>query len=153
MDDGGAAEVLTARQAVVTAGGWTSKLLGGMAGTPRLTVTQEQPAHFGVADTGAAWPGFNHFPGTGDDYAGWYSPVYGMHTPGEGIKAGWHGVGPVVDPDRQIVPARTDAARGTATLRQALAARRGRRLHDRHQLHLHHRAGPQLRPGPDRVPW
>lgn len=99
--DGGATEVLTARQAVVTAGGWTSKLLGDMAGTPRLTVTQEQPAHFGIADPGADWPGFNHFPGTGDDYAGWYSPVYGMHTPGEGIKAGWHGVGPVVDPDHR----------------------------------------------------
>jgi sarcosine oxidase len=101
VDDGGATEVLTARQAVVTAGGWTSKLLGDMAGTPRLTVTQEQPAHFGIADPGADWPGFNHFPGTGDDYAGWYSPVYGMHTPGEGIKAGWHGVGPVVDADRR----------------------------------------------------
>lgn len=101
VDDGGATEVLTARQAVVTAGGWTSKLLGDMAGTPRLTVTQEQPAHFGIADPGADWPGFNHFPGTGDDYAGWYSPVYGMHTPGEGIKAGWHGVGPVVDPDHR----------------------------------------------------
>lgn len=99
--DGGATEVLTARQAVVTAGGWTSKLLGDMAGTPRLTVTQEQPAHFGIADPGADWPGFNHFPGTGDNYAGWYSPVYGMHTPGEGIKAGWHGVGPVVDPDHR----------------------------------------------------
>jgi sarcosine oxidase len=24
-----------------------------------------------------------------------------MQTPGEGIKAGWHGVGPVVDPDRR----------------------------------------------------
>ncbi|MFJ5699364.1 FAD-dependent oxidoreductase [Arthrobacter sp. NPDC093139] len=101
VDDGGATEVLTARQAVVTAGGWTSKLLGSMPGTPRLTVTQEQPAHFGIADDGAAWPGFNHFPGTGPDYADWYSPVYGMHTPGEGIKAGWHGVGPVVDPDRR----------------------------------------------------
>ena len=101
VDDGGATEVLTARQAVVTAGGWTSKLLGDMAGTPRLTVTQEQPAHFGIADPGADWPGFNHFPGTGDDSAGWYSPVYGMHTPGEGIKAGWHGVGPVVDPDHR----------------------------------------------------
>jgi sarcosine oxidase len=27
--------------------------------------------------------------------------MYGMQTPGEGIKAGWHGVGPVVDPDRR----------------------------------------------------
>jgi sarcosine oxidase len=101
LDDGGRTEVLTARQAVVTAGGWTSKVLGGVAGLPRLTVTQEQPAHFGIADAAADWPGFNHFPGTGTGYADWYSPVYGMQTPGEGIKAGWHGVGPVVDPDRR----------------------------------------------------
>jgi sarcosine oxidase len=101
VDAGGRTEVLTARQAVVTAGGWTSKLLAGMVATPRLTVTQEQPAHFGISDDGAEWPGFNHFPGPGEDYAGWYSPVYGMLTPGEGVKAGWHGVGPVVDPDRR----------------------------------------------------
>jgi sarcosine oxidase len=101
VDDGGRTEVLTARHAVVTAGGWTSKLLAGAAGMPRLTVTQEQPAHFGIADGGADWPGFNHFPGPGGEYNDWYSPVYGMHTPGEGIKAGWHGVGPVVDPDHR----------------------------------------------------
>ncbi|MFY9634453.1 FAD-dependent oxidoreductase [Pseudarthrobacter sp. BIM B-2242] len=106
----GGTEVLTAAQAVVTAGGWTEKLLSGAAGRdtgtgklriPRLRVTQEQPAHFGVADEGAVWPGFNHMPGTGPEYKKWYSPVYGMQTPGEGIKAGWHGVGPQVDPDRR----------------------------------------------------
>jgi sarcosine oxidase len=106
----GRTEVVTAAQAVVTAGGWTEKLLSGAAGSgklriPRLTVTQEQPAHFRVADQGAAWPGFNHTPGPGPAYKGWYSPVYGMQTPGEGIKAGWHGVGPVVDPDnRSFLP-------------------------------------------------
>ncbi|MET1020845.1 MAG: FAD-dependent oxidoreductase, partial [Arthrobacter sp.] len=94
-------EVLAARQAVVTAGAWTSKLLGGVASLPRLTVTQEQPAHFAITDEGAVWPGFNHVPGQGAAFADWYSPVYGMQTPGEGIKAGWHGVGPVVDPDRR----------------------------------------------------
>ena len=102
----GRTEVVTAAQAVVTAGGWTEKLLSGAAGSgklriPRLTVTQEQPAHFRIADQGAVWPGFNHTPGPGSAYKDWYSPVYGMHTPGEGIKAGWHGVGPVVDPDRR----------------------------------------------------
>lgn len=102
----GRTEVVTAAQAVVTAGGWTEKLLSGAAGSgkltlPRLTVTQEQPAHFRVADQGAVWPGFNHTPGPGPAYKDWYSPVYGMQTPGEGIKAGWHGVGPVVDPDRR----------------------------------------------------
>ena len=101
VDAGGRTEVLTARQAVVTAGAWTSKLLGGLAPLPRLTVTQEQPAHFAITDEGALWPGFNHVPGHGAEFADWYSPVYGMQTPGEGIKAGWHGVGPVVDPDRR----------------------------------------------------
>jgi sarcosine oxidase len=101
VDDGGRTEVLTARQAVVTAGGWTSKLLAGVPGLPRLTVTQEQPAHFAITDEGAVWPGFNHVPGHGEPFADWYSPVYGMQTPGEGIKAGWHGVGPVTDPDRR----------------------------------------------------
>ena len=101
VETGGRTEVLTARQAVVTAGGWTSKLLGGLADLPRLTVTQEQPAHFAITDEGATWPGFNHMPGRGAGFADWYSPVYGMQTPGEGIKAGWHGVGPVVDPDRR----------------------------------------------------
>jgi sarcosine oxidase len=113
MDDGvrlsfasaAGTKVVTAAQVVVTAGGWTEKLLGGPgSGTlriPKLTVTQEQPAHFRISEATAVWPGFNHYPGTGADYQGWYSPVYGMHTPGEGIKAGWHGVGPVVDPDRR----------------------------------------------------
>jgi len=102
----GRTEMVTAAQAVVTAGGWTEKLLSGAAGSgklriPRLRVTQEQPAHFAIADEGAVWPGFNHMPGTSPAYKGWYSPVYGMQTPGEGIKAGWHGVGPEVDPDRR----------------------------------------------------
>ena len=102
----GRTETVTAAQAIVTAGGWTEKLLSGTTGTgklriPRLRVTQEQPAHFRVADEGAVWPGFNHTPGTGQAYKNWYSPVYGMQTPGEGIKAGWHGVGPEVDPDRR----------------------------------------------------
>jgi sarcosine oxidase len=101
VEEDGNTYSLAARQAIVTAGGWTTKLLAGVAGLPRLTVTQEQPAHFAVTDEGAVWPGFNHFPGQGEEYAHWYSPVYGMPTPGEGIKAGWHGVGPVVDPDRR----------------------------------------------------
>jgi len=101
----GSHEVL-ARTAVVTAGAWTQKLLGPAVAHPRLVVTQEQPAHFAVRDEGIAWPSFNHSPTPGDaDYDYWYSPIYGMLTPGEGVKAGWHGVGPVVDPDaRDFLP-------------------------------------------------
>ena len=105
LESAAGTEVVTAAQVVVTTGGWTEKLLGAAGGRdlriPKLTVTQEQPVHFRVADSGAVWPGFNHYPGTTPDYGGFYSPVYGMQTPGEGIKAGWHGVGPVTDPDRR----------------------------------------------------
>jgi sarcosine oxidase len=88
---------VTARHAVVTAGAWTSALLGSLIDLPPLVVTQEQPAHFAVLDTSFDWPGFSHRPRTQDSW--WYSGVYGMYTPGHGVKAGWHGVGPVVDPD------------------------------------------------------
>jgi sarcosine oxidase len=97
IDVNGATETLVARTVVVTVGAWTQKLVGGLAPIPKLVVTQEQPAHFAVIDESFTWPGFNHNPGARDDW--WYSPIYGMLTPGEGIKAGWHGVGPVVDPD------------------------------------------------------
>lgn len=90
----------TSRGVVITAGAWTSKLVGTQVVLPRLVVTQEQPAHFTPVDDSQFWPSFNHAADPGDprdDY--WYSPVYGMLTPGEGVKAGWHGVGPVADPD------------------------------------------------------
>ncbi|SDS96698.1 FAD-dependent oxidoreductase [Microterricola viridarii] len=99
-------EVLRARTLVVTAGAWTSTLLDGVVQLPRLSVTQEQPAHFAVTDQEAIWPGFNHrfTPGEpGYDY--WPSAIYGMLTPGEGVKAGWHAVGPLTDPDaRSFTP-------------------------------------------------
>jgi len=102
---GGESRVFTARRVVVTVGAWTNKLLSGVIETPRLVVTQEQPVHFAVRDDSLAWPGFNHAPGVGGQYDYWRSPVYGMFTPGEGVKAGWHGVGPVVDPDaRDYLP-------------------------------------------------
>ena len=99
---------IIARRAVVTVGAWTGGLLAGVIPVPRLTVTQEQPAHFALRDASPAaaaraeteWPGFNHAPAWSDPrYGYWYSPVYGMYTPGQGIKAGWHGVGPGTEPD------------------------------------------------------
>ena len=99
VERAGVVETVVARRVVVTVGGWTEKLLGGVLRHPRLVVTQEQPAHFAALDDSIAWPGFNHGRGPDDDY--WYSSVYGMFTPGLGVKAGWHGVGPVVDPDRR----------------------------------------------------
>lgn len=104
-----------ATRIIVTAGAWTRKLLDGVVELPRLVVTQEQPAHFQPVSSALEWPSFNHNPDPGvadDDY--WYSPTYGMATPGEGIKIGWHGVGPVVDPDARdftAEPVQLDALR------------------------------------------
>jgi sarcosine oxidase len=105
---------IEARRAVVTVGAWTSSLLAGVIPVPRLRVTQEQPAHFALRDASADaalaastdWPGFNHALDPADPrYGFWYSPIYGMYTPGQGVKAGWHGVGAVTDPDaRSFLP-------------------------------------------------
>ncbi|MFJ6534183.1 FAD-dependent oxidoreductase [Microbacterium sp. NPDC091662] len=84
---------LRAETVVVTAGAWTQQLLARF-GLPRLTVTEETPAHFRpLAD--ATWPSFNHYV----DPAAYPATVYGMPTPGEGVKVGFHRVGEEVDPD------------------------------------------------------
>lgn len=85
---------IRADTAVVTAGAWTAKLLDGIR-LPPLRVTEESPAHFAPADRSLEWPSFNHFVAPG----AWPSNVYGMPTPGEGVKVGFHGVGDEVDPD------------------------------------------------------
>lgn len=99
LESASGTERLRARRLVVTAGAWTQKLLGGHLALPRLVVTQEQPAHFAVRDESLAWPSFNHRPGADAGYGYWPGPVYGMLTPGEGLKVGWHGAGPEIDPD------------------------------------------------------
>jgi sarcosine oxidase len=106
-------ETVDARRAVVTVGAWTSALIGRTLPLPHLTVTQEQPAHFAVRDTSASWPGFNHIRGDSDDW--WYSTVYGMLTPGAGVKAGWHGTGPIANPDARTF---TPEPRQLAALRR-----------------------------------
>ncbi|MDO9395963.1 MAG: FAD-dependent oxidoreductase [Herbiconiux sp.] len=93
-------ERFEARRVVAALGAWSGALLGSLVPLPRLVVTQEQPAHFAARLPDADWPGFNHAPRPGDPASAWWpSAVYGMLTPGEGVKAGWHGVGPVTDPD------------------------------------------------------
>ncbi len=92
------AGALRADVAVVTAGAWTAGLLGAGAGPgiplPPLRVTEETPAHFAPTLPGP-WPSFNHFVAPGMQPAN----VYGMPTPGEGVKVGFHGIGDEVDPD------------------------------------------------------
>jgi Glycine/D-amino acid oxidases (deaminating) len=96
-----AAEYRPAR-VVVTAGAWTSHLLPADIPRPPLRVTQEQPAHFAERPGTREWPGFMQSPIPGlERDAYWYTPIYGMLTPGEGIKVGWHGSGKVVDPDHR----------------------------------------------------
>lgn len=93
---------LDARDVVVTAGAWTRGLLPSSFALPPLRVTQEQPAHFSVRDASAEWPNFIHRPerdAERDRY--WYSKTYGMLTPDEGLKVGWHGTGVETDPDHR----------------------------------------------------
>lgn len=102
VESAGERYLLRADVVVVTAGAWTGRLLPAGFALPRLTVTEESPAHFAPRSPGDVWPSFNHFLG-GSDAAAGHAPhpgqTYGMPTPGEGVKVGFHHVGPVVDPD------------------------------------------------------
>ncbi|GAA4778643.1 FAD-dependent oxidoreductase [Microbacterium gilvum] len=87
-----------ARRAIVAAGAWSSQLLDGVVTLPPLRVTEENPAHFALAagDDGSGWPSFNHrAEPSGFE---WLGPIYGLVSPGEGLKVGWHAVGPEVTP-------------------------------------------------------
>lgn len=106
LSDGSAVRTASVVAAV---GSWAPTLVGGLLagrgpGLPAIRVTQEQPAHFPSHLPDAAWPSFVHW-ADGDD-------VYGLLTPGEGVKVGFHGTGPVVDPDhRDFVPVPAEAER------------------------------------------
>lgn len=95
----------TARRLIITAGAWTRDVLDALGlslALPPLRVTQEQPGFFAPRDDSVQWPGFNHAPSPDDPATSWFpSGVYGMGSPGEGVKAGWHGVGPEIHPDRR----------------------------------------------------
>src|SRR5581483_4966980 len=81
---------VTAPVAVVTAGAWVRDVLGDAA--PAVTVTQEQVQHFRPRRelaAGELWPSFIHH------RRPW---IYGLVTPGEGVKVDEHHAGPVVDP-------------------------------------------------------
>jgi sarcosine oxidase len=88
VDAGG--DTLSAPVAVVTAGAWVTKVLGARA--PTVTVTQEQVQHFAPAIE-QEWPSFIHHRDT------W---IYGLLTPGEGVKVDEHFAGPVIDPDARV---------------------------------------------------
>lgn len=81
---------LDADVVVVAAGAWLPKLVPDI-GLPALTVTREQVLHF-PSRLDVAWPSFIHRQANGVG-------IYGLETPGEGVKVAMHHVGAVVDPD------------------------------------------------------
>ena len=84
-------EEYRARMVVVAAGAWVGKLTGRLAPLPVLQVTQEQIFHFPPV-VGMSWPSFIHH----------RQPfLYGLETPGEGIKVAEDHTGAVVDPDER----------------------------------------------------
>lgn len=94
-------EQIVAKHVIVTAGAWTKQLLVGQS-LPAIHVTEEHPVHFALRGPLANFPGFNHIlDGQRDIGSPVFGPVYGMHTPGEGIKVGWHGSGALSDPEHR----------------------------------------------------
>lgn len=79
-----------ARVAVVTAGAWVTTVAGALA--PDVVVTQEQVQHF-TPTVEQEWPSFIHH------RQPW---IYGLLTPGEGVKVDAHHVGPRIDPDHRV---------------------------------------------------
>ncbi|MFK0172769.1 FAD-dependent oxidoreductase [Streptomyces sp. NPDC090306] len=86
-------EAVVADAVVVAAGSWTpGRLAGVVPGLPPMRITQEQPVHFPAPDA-LGWPSFIHHGGPDE-------AVYGLGSL-DGVKVGFHGVGPVVDPDHR----------------------------------------------------
>jgi sarcosine oxidase len=104
-----------AKRVIVAVSAWAQKLVGNLAPLPPLRVTQEQPAHFAPVVGEDRWPSFGQlFPRGAEEHRLFHGGIYGLATPGEGIKVGFHGVGPVVDPDERdfaAVPALMDDLR------------------------------------------
>ena len=117
-DAGGASSAVETASVVLAVGSWAHDLVAHhaeAAGTPLppVRVTQEQPAHFASGLPDEAWPSFVHYP-SDPSLRAVVSSVYGLLTPGEGVKVGTHGTGREVHPDeRDFAP--TPA--GTAVLR------------------------------------
>jgi sarcosine oxidase len=90
-------EAIRADGAVIAVGGWAPGLVAEtVRGLPPLRVTQEQPLHFPAAGA-LEWPSFIHHAGAGLDAD---FDVYGLGGV-DGVKVGFHGVGPAADADRR----------------------------------------------------
>jgi sarcosine oxidase len=92
-------DTLRADAVVIGAGAWTASLGGDVLRLPSLTVTREQPAHFPPLDSSTPWPSFiHHLVGTATRGTATPRGAYGLSS-ADGVKVGFHAVGPVVDPD------------------------------------------------------
>ena len=82
--------------AVIAVGAWVARLLGAAMALPPLAITQEQPFHFEASTPSPPWPPWPSF-------IHYHRPVmYGLETPGEGIKVAEHHTGARLDdPDRR----------------------------------------------------
>jgi sarcosine oxidase len=77
---------------VVACGPWAPSALAGLVTLPPLTVTREQVFYFTPRDSDVVWPSFIHH----------RTPfVYGLDTPGRGVKVAEHHTGAVTDPDER----------------------------------------------------
>ena len=85
VDDGD----LDADVVVVAAGAWVGEVVEGVVELPPLRVTQESVFHFAPRHQPSWWPSLIHH---GDPF------VYGLETPGLGVKLAEHHTGPEVDP-------------------------------------------------------
>jgi sarcosine oxidase len=85
---------ISARVAVIAAGGWCAGLLpGAVTQVPRLTTTLQQVRYFAPRAAGGAWPTLIEWSGTA---AGWYVVPEAGGSPG--VKVGAHAPGRSVDP-------------------------------------------------------
>jgi sarcosine oxidase len=80
-----------ARVAVVTAGAWAREVVGDIGLGP-TKVTLEQVQHFTPVDRNHHWPSVLHHRTDGP-------LVYGLESPGEGMKVDEHHAGREIDPD------------------------------------------------------
>lgn len=120
---GGASSTVVSTSVVLAVGSWARHLAGGLvrragAALPEVRVTQEEPAHFATQLPDDAWPSFVHHP-TDPALRARVSTIYGLLTPGEGVKVGTHGTGREVHPDARLA---SPGAEGQAVLRDYVAA-------------------------------
>lgn len=85
---------ISAKAAIITAGGWLAGLLSGpLSRAPQLTATLQQIRHFTPRAASSSWPTLIEWSATG---AAWYTVPAAGDAPG--IKVGAHVPGPAIDP-------------------------------------------------------